>query len=154
MNSRAGPTACAGIVVLTRRSTRPRAALWVGPRFAIAWSVIVSGMGLSPHVPSGGSSSGRGPFGEKAFKGALIGCVVLVVIGLLMVLLGGDAPRSVGTSFLVLGVLGLVTAGAGLLAERLLQRHPPPPPDVRRGNGRGPHRPDPSRLKRHLRERP
>jgi hypothetical protein len=96
-------------------------------------------MGLPRHLPSGGAGSGHGPFGEKAFKGALVGCVVLVVIGLLMVLAGGDTPRSVGASFLALGVLGLLTGAAGLLAERLLQRRPPPRPQVRSGNGRCPH---------------
>jgi hypothetical protein len=98
-------------------------------------------MGLPRQLPSGGRSSGHGPFGDKAFKGALIGCVVLVIAGLAMMLWGGDAPRSVGTSFVVLGVVGLVTSGVGLLAERLLGRRPPPPPppEVRSGNGRGPH---------------
>ena len=118
-------------------------------------SVIVLGMGLPRQLPSGdsGSGSGRGPFGEKAFKGALVGCVVLVVVGLLMMLLGGDAPRSVGTSFVVLGGLGLATSGAGLLAERLLGRRPPPPPDVRAGNGHGPYTADPSRIERQARKR-
>jgi hypothetical protein len=69
----------------------------------------------------------------------LIGCVVLIVVGLVMMLVGGDAPRSVGTALVVLGLVALVTAGAGLLAERLLGRRPPPPPEVRSGNGRGPH---------------
>ena len=111
------------------------------------------GMGVPPQLPSGHSGSGRGPFGEKAFKGALIGCVVLVLVGLAMVLLGGDAARSVGTSFLVLGILGLVTSGAGLLAERLLGRRPPPPPDVRGGNGRGPYSPGSSPVDRPARKR-
>ena len=80
-------------------------------------------MGLPPQLPPPeGSGSGHGPFGERAFKGALIGCVVLVVVGLSMVLFGGDAPRSVGASLLVLGVLGLGTSGAGLLAERIIGR--------------------------------
>jgi hypothetical protein len=96
-------------------------------------------MGPPRHVSSAGSDSGHGPFGEKAFKAALIGCVVLLVIGGLMIGLGGGASRSVGASFVVLGTLGLVSAGAGLLAERLLGRRPPPPPDVRRGNGHRPH---------------
>jgi hypothetical protein len=111
-------------------------------------------MGLPRQLPPANSGSGHGPFGEKAFKGALVGCVVLLIIGLGMVLLGGEGPRAVGASFLVLGVLGLVTGPAGLLAERLLRRRPPPPPEVRRGNGRGPYPHDPSRIERHLREHP
>jgi len=105
-------------------------------------------MGLPRHLPPVDSGSGHGPFGEKAFKGALIGCVVLVVGGGLMLLLGGEAPTAVGTTFIVLGVLGLVTGGAGLLAERLLQRRPPPPPSVRAGNGRGPRRPRIERIRK------
>lgn len=105
-------------------------------------------MGLPRHLPPADSRSGYGPFGKKAFNGALIGCVALVVIGALMFVLGGDAPTAVGTAFVVLGVLGLVTGGAGLLAERLLQRRPPPPPSVRATNGRGPDRPHPARIGR------
>jgi hypothetical protein len=116
-------------------------------------SVIVFGVGLPRHLRPEQPGSGHGPFGDKAFKGALIGCVVLMIIGLLMVLFGGEAPRSVGTSFLVLGVLGLVVGAVGLLAEHLLKRRPPPSPDVRGGNGRDPYPPDPSRIKQHLRER-
>jgi len=110
-------------------------------------------MGLPRHLGSGGPGSGHGPFGDKAFKAALVGCVVLVVTGLLMVLVGGDTPRSVGASFLALGVLGLLTASAGLLAERLLRRRPPPPPDVRSGNGRGPYSRDSLPAKRGTRDR-
>jgi drug/metabolite transporter (DMT)-like permease len=95
-------------------------------------------MGLPRQLAPGDSGSGHGPFGEKAFKGALIGCVVLIVIGALMIVLGGDAPSAIGTAFIVLAVVGLVTSGAGLLLERLLQRRPPPPPHVRERNGRGP----------------
>jgi hypothetical protein len=110
-------------------------------------------MGLPRHLPPGDSGSGHGPFGERAFKGALIGCVVLVVIGVVMVLAGGDAPAAVGTAFIVLAVLGLVTGGAGLLAERLLHRRPPPPRHVRGANGRGLQRPSPQRIER-IRKRP
>jgi hypothetical protein len=104
-------------------------------------------------MPRGRPSRGHGPFGDRAFKGALLGCVALVGIGLLMVLLGGEAPKSVGTAFLVLGVLGLAVGGAGLLAERLLQRRPPPPPRVRGSNGRHPHPPDRSEIERHIRQK-
>jgi hypothetical protein len=93
-------------------------------------------MALPRHLPPCGSGSGHGPFGEKAFRAALAGCVVLVAIGLAMMAFGGDATSAVGTSFIVLGALGLVTGGAGLLTERLLGRRPPPPPEVRRSNGR------------------
>jgi hypothetical protein len=110
-------------------------------------------MGLPRQFPSGDSGSGRGPFGDKAFKAALIGCVVLVVVGLTMTLLGSGAATSVGTSFIVLGALGLVISGAGLLAERLLGRRPPPPPDVRVRNGRGPYTPHRSRIERGVRKR-
>jgi hypothetical protein len=89
-------------------------------------------------LPSGQSGSGHGPFCDKAFKGALIGCGALLIVGLIMVLLGGDAAGAVGASFLVLGTLGLVVGGAGLLAERVSKRRPPPPPHIRAGNG---HRP-------------
>ena len=111
-------------------------------------------MGLPRQLPPDHSGSGHGPFGERAFKGALIGCVVLVIIGLAMMLLGGEAARSVGISFIVLGAVGLVTSGAGLLAERLLGRRPPPPADVRAGNGRGPFAPDGTRIDGQLRDRP
>ena len=110
-------------------------------------------MSLPRHMPPGKSGSGHGPFGEKAFKGALIGCVVLVFIAAIMLVVGGETATSIGTAFLVLGVLGLVTGGTGLLAERLLQRRPPPPPGVRERNGRGSHRPRPSPVER-LRKRP
>jgi hypothetical protein len=107
-------------------------------------------MGLPRQLPPGDSGTGHGPFGEKAFKGALIGCVVLIVIGVGMVLVSSDAPAAAGTGFIVLGVLGLVTGGVGLLAERVLRRQPPPPPSVRGGNGRGPR---PEHVER-IRKRP
>jgi drug/metabolite transporter (DMT)-like permease len=105
-------------------------------------------MGLPRQLPPGDPGSGYGPFGDKAFKGALIGCVVLVVLGVVLVVLGGDAPSAVGTAFVALGVLGLVTGGAGLLAERLLRRGPAPPPSVPGGNGRGPSRTQTARRER------
>jgi hypothetical protein len=93
-------------------------------------------MGLPRQLPPSDSGSGHGPFGAKAFRGAVVGCAAVVIIGLLMVLLGGDAPRSVGVSLIVLALVALGTAAAGLLAERLLGRHPPPPREIRRQNGR------------------
>jgi hypothetical protein len=63
---------------------------------------------------------------------------VIVVVGVFMVLLGRDAASAVGVSFLVLGVLGLVTGGGGLLAERVLARRPPPSAAPRQGDSRGP----------------
>jgi hypothetical protein len=96
-------------------------------------------MGLPRQLPPGGSSSGHGPFGDKAFKAALAGCVVLILAGTAMALAGRDAVRGVGTAFVVLALVGLSTAALGLVAERRLKRRPPPPPEVRRGNGRGSH---------------
>ena len=94
-------------------------------------------MSLPRHLAPPDPGSGRGPFGEKAFRGALIGCAVLVVAGVPLVVATGGTSRAIGTVLLTLGALGLVVGGGGLLAERLLQRRPPPPADVRRGNGRG-----------------
>src|SRR5215210_6268960 len=95
-------------------------------------------MGLPRHLPPANPRSGYGPFGEKGFKGAQVACVVLLVVGLVLVLFVDGTARSVAASFLVLGALGLGTAGAGLLTERLLRSHPPPPLGIRQGNGRGP----------------
>jgi hypothetical protein len=94
-------------------------------------------MALPPQLRSGGPGAepGHGPFGDKAFKAALIGCVVLIVAGVAMLASGSDAVRGVGTAFIVLCGVCLLTAGAGLLAERLLKRTPPPPPEVRGSNG-------------------
>lgn len=105
-------------------------------------------MGLPRHLGSGGSDSGRGPFGEKAFRGALIGCVALVIGGLSLVVLGGGASTALGASFLALGIVGLLTAAAGLVAERVLGRRPPPPREVRSGNGHSPRPPGLSRAER------
>jgi S-adenosylmethionine hydrolase len=44
-------------------------------------------MALPPPAPGGR----HGPFGAKAFKGALVACAALVVGGLVMALGGGDA---------------------------------------------------------------
>jgi hypothetical protein len=90
---------------------------------------------LPRHVGTPDPGSGRGPFGERAFRGALAGCALLVVIGVPLVLASGGTARAIGTALLALGALGLVVGGGGLMAERLLQRRPPPPAEVRRGNG-------------------
>jgi hypothetical protein len=111
-------------------------------------------MGLPRHLGQGDPGSGYGPFGQKAFRRALIGCLALLVIGLVMVLLGGDAAKAAGASLIALGGLGLLTSGAGLLIERLLGRHPPPPADVRSGNGRGRHSPGRPSIERPDDDRP
>ena len=84
-------------------------------------------MALPPPAPGGR----HGPFGAKAFKGALVACAALVVGGLVMALGGGDAVSSVGTAFVALGALGLGTSGLGLLVERRIERRGPDPPDSR-----------------------
>jgi hypothetical protein len=81
-------------------------------------------MALPPPSPGGR----HGPFGERAFKAALAGCVVLIVAGLAM-LGGGRAVAGVGAAFLVLGTLGLAIGGLGLLAERRIERRDSEPPD-------------------------
>jgi hypothetical protein len=105
-------------------------------------------MGLPRQLGPSDPGSGHGPFGQTAFRCALLGCVALIAIGLLMVLLGGDAPKAAGASLLALGGLGLLTSGVGLLLERVLGRHPPPPAKVRRGNGRGRHSPGRASIER------
>ena len=70
-------------------------------------------------LPPADHGSGEGPYGEKAFKAALIGCVVPAHQGL-MVRARRRASRSVAASLVVLTTLGLVSAGAGRLAERVL----------------------------------
>jgi hypothetical protein len=97
-------------------------------------------MGLRRHFPPAEPGSGHGPFGDKAFKGALIVCAVLTAAGLPMLLAGGEVATPLGTSFLVLGLLGLVTGGVGLIAERVTRRRPPPRAEVRDSDGRGPSR--------------
>src|SRR5687767_7972585 len=91
-------------------------------------------MGLPPHSSSGSSGSGHGPFGEKAFKGALIVCAVLIGAGTAMLVAGGSAARDAGIALIVVCGVGLLTAGGGLLLERLTGRTPP---EVRGSNGRG-----------------
>jgi hypothetical protein len=103
---------------------------------------------LPGQPPPGISGSGHGPFGERVFQGALIGCGVLVAVGSFMLLVGDQAVSSVGVSLLVLGVLGLATGSVGLLAERHLgRRRPAVRPAVHRGNGHRAWPPNPSRLK-------
>ena len=100
-----------------------------------------------------GNGPGHGPFGDRAFKMALYGCVVCVALGALAQLAGG-AVDDAGLAMLVLGGLGLLIGGGGLLAERAVLRRaaersgPPPPPAPRGashrepdggGNGRVPH---------------
>jgi hypothetical protein len=79
-------------------------------------------MGLAPHSSAGGSGSGHGPFGEKAFKGALIVCALLIVAGVAMLATGGRAVRGAGTALVVICVVAVLSAATLLLAERLMRR--------------------------------
>ena len=99
-------------------------------------------MGLPRHFSHTGSGSGHGPFGAKAFKGALIACAVLIGVGAVMLAASGDAVRGAGVALVAVCGVGLVTVGGLLLAERLLQRTPPPPAEVRGSNGRGRYWPE------------
>jgi hypothetical protein len=83
-------------------------------------------MSFRPPQPPPARGPGHGPFGEKAFRAALAACVVMVGVGVLMLLLADGAIASVGASLLALSGLGLLTAGGGLLAERVLRRRPSP----------------------------
>ena len=79
--------------------------------------------------PTGGR---HGPFGDKAFKAALVACAVMVLAGSAMVT-GRGSMAAVGTAFVVLGALGLATGGLGLLAERRIERRREPPDPPRAG---------------------
>jgi hypothetical protein len=83
----------------------------------------------------------HGPFGDSGFKAGVIGSAVLVIAGLALTLLTRSDVQSLGASFLALGILGLSTAGAGLLAERVVKRRIPTHwPEGQGGNGFGPDR--------------
>ena len=79
-------------------------------------------MALPPHSSSQGSGSGHGPFGEKAFKGALIACVVLIAIGIAMLATGARAVRGAGTALIALCLVAMLSTATLLLAERLMRR--------------------------------
>ena len=65
----------------------------------------------------------------------------LVIAGVALVELTGGDVRALGASFLTLGLLGLVTAAGGLLAERMVeQRITTRWPECQGGNGSGPDR--------------
>ena len=83
---------------------------------------MVWGMGLPPHPSSGGSGHGHGPFGEKAFKGALIACAVLIAIGIAMLATGARAVRGAGTALIAICLVAVLSAATLLLAERLMRR--------------------------------
>jgi hypothetical protein len=68
----------------------------------------------------------HGPFGDRAFRVALRGCGVCVVLGVALVLLADGALASVGVNLLVLGGLGVVVGGGGLLLERRALRRRAP----------------------------
>jgi hypothetical protein len=78
--------------------------------------------------PTGGR---HGPFGDKAFKAALVACAVMVLAGSAMVT-GRGSMAAVGAAFLALGGLGLATGGLGLLAERRIERRASRPPETPR----------------------
>ncbi len=121
---------------------------------------------IPPIGPGPGRGSGHGPFGDKAFRGALVVCAVLVGVGIVLVGASGQSGRAVGTAFLVLGALGLLTGGGGLALEARMRRRapeppspppPPPPPPaggLPRTNGRAPHPPDLSRVRKPPRRAP
>ncbi len=64
-------------------------------------------MGVPGQIPPGGRGArrapGHGPFGDKAFKGALVFCGVLVLSAPVLLVAGGSSARALGTAFLVLG---------------------------------------------------
>ena len=108
-------------------------------------------MSLPRHLPDGDSKSGYGPFGKTGFRIGLIMCIAGIAGGLAMVLFGGTSLEAVGASLLTLGALGLVTAGLGLLSERVQGRRPQPrrrvePRQFDGGNGSGPYSHDAWRL--------
>lgn len=81
------------------------------------------------------------PAGGLGFKAAVIGCVVLVIVGVALVELTRGDVLALGASFLTLGLVGLFVAGGGLLAERLVkQRVTGRWPEGQGGNGSGPDR--------------
>jgi hypothetical protein len=83
-------------------------------------------MALPPQLRTPGPGDGKGPFGEQAFRRALIGCIALVAIGALMGRSDSEVVAGVGISLVVLAVVGALTSGLGLLAERLVQRRRSP----------------------------
>jgi hypothetical protein len=78
--------------------------------------------GLSAQPPPPQPPSGHGPFGNAAFKGALILCLVLIGVGVVMIRSGNEDVAGVGLAFVVLAGVGLLTGIGGVLLERHLQR--------------------------------
>jgi hypothetical protein len=72
-------------------------------------------------VAGPGPPAGRGPFGSRAFRLALAGCVVAIAAGAMLLLAGGAVAAS-GTALLVLGVDALACVGAQTAAEWLVSR--------------------------------
>jgi hypothetical protein len=97
--------------------------------------------GLPPPIGGGARSPGRGPFGQAAFNAALIGCAVLVVLGLVMAVVGGRAVNDVGVVIVVVALVAAGTSGSLLALERWLHRRPPPSGEAMRSNGHSPDRP-------------
>jgi hypothetical protein len=72
----------------------------------------------------------HGPFGDRAFRFALRGCGVLVVVGTALILLTGGAVEAVGVNLVVLGGLGGLIGGGGLLLERRQAARDAGPPEM------------------------
>jgi hypothetical protein len=127
---------------------------------------------IPPVGPGPGRDPGRGPFAGRAFRGALVVCAVLVVVGPVLLVTAGHGGRAAGIALLVLGAVGLLAGGGGLALARMRRRAPgqpppapstpprapsmppaaplssPPPLDLPRRNGRAPHPPDLSRVRK------
>ena len=101
-------------------------------------------MALPPSGPPGEPGQRRWLFSQAAFRLGWTLAAICVGLGVLLVVLADGALESVGASLLALGVLGALTAGLGLLGERVAARRERPgpaagePPPV---NGHRPRRP-------------
>ena len=88
-------------------------------------------MSVPGPLPPPGAGGARGPLGARAFRAGVVLCAVAIAGGLAMLLLARGAVASAGTALLALGVVGAVSVGFGMLAERLAERRRGPPPSGR-----------------------